>query len=331
MAVELAYGQGDWNTGIAKGEQAITVARSLNQRTLLPRLLVWTSQFHVARGDLERAEELIDEAAEMAGLGDDDRSRDVHQVVPTYIGLAGYRVALGDYDDAIAAAEKGLEIAEGTGYILWALHTLLPLLAEACLWAGHIDRAEEVGQRLHEYAETIDHRLGRAWADACDSLVIWKRGDPEGAVDLMREAADALDAIPMIWPATRLRRQLAGRLHEIGRRDEALEELSRVHDVCVRVGAGLELEKTRGMYREMGVRPPPVPTSDNELGLTGTELKVARLAAQGLSNKAIGVRLRCATRTVSTHLSNVYAKLEIGGSGARIRLGQIMREAGMVE
>lgn len=331
MSVELAYGQGDWDTGLARGEQAIAVARSLNQRTLLPRLLVWTSQFHVARGDLDRAEELVAEATEMAGIGDDERSRDVHQVVPTYIGLAAYQVALGDYDDAIASAEKGLEIAEGTGYILWALHQLLPVMAEACLWAGHIDRAEEVGRRLREYADTIDHRLGRAWADACDSLVIWKRGDPEGAVELMRTAAEELEAIPMIWPATRLRRQLAGRLSEIGRRDEAMKELDRVHEVCVKVRAGLELEKARAMYRENGARPPSIPTSDNELGLTATELKVATYAANGLSNKAIGVQLRCATRTVSTHLSNIYGKLDIGGSGARMRLGQIMREAGFVE
>ncbi|MDX1492726.1 MAG: AAA family ATPase [Longimicrobiales bacterium] len=331
MAVELAYGQGDWDAGVTKGEQAISVARSLNQRTLLPRLLVWTSQFHVARGDLERAEELIDEAVAMAGIDADELSRDVHQVVPTYTGLAFYRVALGDYDDAIAAAEKGLEIAEGTGYILWALHQLLPVLAEACLWAGHIDRAESVGKRLRAHAEKIDHRLGRAWADACDSLVIWKRGDAAGAVDLMRSAADELEAIPMIWPATRLRRQLAGRLFEIGRREEALEELGRVHEVCVRVRAGLELEKTRGMYREMDVRPPPMPSRDNELGLTATELKVATLVAQGLSNKAAAVQLRCAVRTVSTHLSNIYAKLGIGGSGARLRLAKILREAGLVE
>lgn len=331
MSVELAYGRGDWDTGVTKGEQAISVARSLNQRTLLPRLLVWTSQFHVARGDLERAEELIDEAVSMAGIDADELSRDVHQVVPTYTGLAFYRVALGDYEDAIEAAEKGLEIAEGTGYILWLLHQLLPVLAEACLWAGHIDQAEQVGKRLRAHAEKIDHQLGRAWADACDSLVIWKRGDAAGAVDLMRSAADQLEAIPMIWPATRLRRQLAGRLHEIGRRDEALEELGRVHEVCVRVRAGLELEKTRGMYREMDVRPPPVPTTDNELGLTATELKVAVLVAKGLSNKASAAQLRCSVRTVSTHLSNIYAKLDIGGPGARMRLAKMMREAGLVE
>jgi tetratricopeptide (TPR) repeat protein len=328
MSVELAYGKGDWDAGIAKGEQAISLARSLSQRTLLPRLLVWTSQFYVARGELEHAEALVNEAVEMSGLDDEHGSVDVHQVVPTYIGLAHHLVALGEYEDAIDAAEKGLRIAEGTGYVLWAIHRLLPILAEACLWAGHIDRAEEVGRRMRAHADRIDHKIGRAWADACDSLVQWKRGDAAGAVDLMKSAADQLDAIPMIWYATRLRRQLAGRLCDIGRRDEALRELDRVHERCVQVRAALELEKTRAMYREMGMRPPPLPVADGPLGLTPAELTIAKSVAGGMSNKAVAVELGCSSRTVSTHLSNIYTKLDIGGPGARVRLGNLVREAG---
>ena len=331
MTVELAYGQGEWDVGMAKGEQAIATARALKQRTLLPRLLVWTSQFYVARGDLDRAATLIDEAVEMSGIGSEAGGIDVHQVVPTYIGLAHYLVALGDYEEAIDAAEKGLQIAEGTGYILWAIHQLLPVLAEACLWAGHIDRAEQVGKRMREHAERIDHKIGLAWAGAVDSLVQWKRGDAAGAVELMKASADELEAIPMIWSATRLRRQLAGRLFEIGRRDEALVKLEHVHNVCVRVRAGLELEKTRGMYRQMSVRPPQVPVDDGPLGLTPSELNVGVLVAKGMSNKRVASELRCATRTVSTHLSNIYTKLEIGGPGARVRLGNMIREEGLLD
>jgi len=331
MAVELAYGQGDWDTGVARGEQAIATARALRQRTLLPRLLVWTSQFYVARGELERAEALVNEAVEMSGIENEFGAIDVHQVVPTYIGLAHYLVALGDYEDAIDAAEKGLQIAEGTGYILWTIHQLLPILAEACLWAGDIDRAEQVGKRMREHAERIDHKIGIAWAGAVDSLVQWKRGDPAGAVSLMKASADDLEAIPVIWSATRLRRQLAGRLYELGRRDEALQELEHVHEVCVSVRAGLELEKTRAMYREMSTRPPPMPVEDGPLGLTPSELNVGVLVARGLSNKGVANELKCATRTVSTHLSNIYTKLEIGGPGARVRLGNLVREQGLLD
>ncbi|MGB1778953.1 MAG: LuxR C-terminal-related transcriptional regulator, partial [Longimicrobiales bacterium] len=68
------------------------------------------------------------------------------------------------------------------------------------------------------------------------------------------------------------------------------------------------------------------------LKVSGTKAQlVARLVAQGLSNKAIGRELDCATRTVSTHLSNIYTKLDIGGPGARMRLSNLVAEAGPAE
>ena len=331
MAVELAFARGEWDRGIAEGNRAITLARSLNQRTLLPRILVWTSQFFVARGDLERALELVTEAEEVAGLDSEAGPHDVHQVVPTYLGKAHYLVALGDYEGAIEAAKRGLAIAEGTGYILWAIHQALPVLAEACLWAERVEEAEEVGRRMREHAEKIDHRLGIAWADACDALVCWKRGNPEESIPLMRAAADQLEAIPMTWHAARLRRQLAARLWEAGRPEEAKAELDQVWDVYVGVGAGEEKEKARADYRKMGLRAPVEHRTDGPLGLTPEEFEVAKLVARGLSNPAIAKARDSRVRTISTHLSNIYKKLEVGGSGARMRLANIVREAHLLD
>jgi DNA-binding CsgD family transcriptional regulator len=328
VAIELAYGRGDWDEGVAEGQRAIALARSLNQRTLLPRLLVWTSQFYVGRGQVEEAKALVDEAVEVSGLDRDDATLDVHRVVPSYIGLANYLVGTGDYHDAIEAAEKGLRIAEGTGYTLWAVHRLLPILAEACLWAGELDRAEEVGTQMRAHSERLDHRLGIAWADACDALARWKRGDPETSVDLMREAAEELEAIPMIPYAARLRRQMAGRLAEIGDIEGSVEELRQVHDTFVKLGAHLELEKTRMMFKEVGHRPPPKGVGEGMAGLTGRELEIARLVARRQSNKAIAKALGNAPRTVSTHLSNIYKKLGIGTRG---ELADLVREWGLLE
>ena len=328
MAIELAWGRGDWDAGTALGEQAITLARNLNQRTLLPRLLVWTSLFYVGRGQLEQAQALVDEAAEISGLGDQAGPIDIHQVVPAYIGLAHYLLALGEYKQAIEAAENGLRIAEGTEYVPWAIHRLLPVLGEACLWAGEIDRAEAVSVRMREHARQLDHKLGFCWADAIYALVCWKRGDPESAIDLMRQAAESLEEIPVIPDAARIRRQLAGRLAEIDRPDDAAEELKRVYDVFLKLGAELELEKARIQFREIGHRPPPRGVGEGVAGLTARELEVARLVAQRLSNKAIGRKLDMATRTASTHLSNIFQKLEVGSRG---ELADLIREKGLLE
>jgi tetratricopeptide (TPR) repeat protein len=187
MSFELAYFHGDWDRGIAVGEKAIALARSLHQRTLLPRLLVWTSQIYLGRGQLDDAKRLLDEAAEVSRRDTPGAPVDVHQVVPVHIGMAYYHVAVGDFADAIAEAEKGLEIAEGTGYVLWAMHRLLPILAEAYIWAGDIEKADQVGRLIREHSKRLDHKLGYAWADACDALVMWKRGDPAGAVERMEK------------------------------------------------------------------------------------------------------------------------------------------------
>ena len=187
MAIELAWGRGDWDEGIALGEQAITLARNLNQRTLLPRLLVWTSLFHVGRGELEQAQALVDEAADVSGLGSDEGPIDVHQVVPAYIGMAHYLLGLGEYQQAIEAAENGLRIAEGTEYVLWAIHRVLPVLGEACLWAARGDRPSRGRQRPHAGA--------RAEARPQARLLLGRRDRRAGVLEAGRfEVGDRPDA-----------------------------------------------------------------------------------------------------------------------------------------
>ncbi|MFQ5537325.1 MAG: helix-turn-helix transcriptional regulator [Gemmatimonadota bacterium] len=336
LFIEVAYATGDWGTGIVLGEQSIAAARALNQRVLLPRLLVWTSLFYVGRGDLERAESLVEEAIRISGIApaddeageDEGEDRDVHLVVPGYIGLAYYLVGIEEYERAIEAARKGLEIAEGTGYILWAIHRLLPILAEACLWAGRIDEAEELGRRMRTHAEAMDHKLGFAWADACDALVCWKRGDSQGGAVLMRRAAERLEEIPMIPYAARIRRQLAGRLAEIGDIEGSLAELRRVHDTFAELGARKELEKARIQFREVGHRPPPRGAGEGLAGLTAREQEIARLVAQRMSNKAIARELGISPRTVSTHLSNIFQKLDVH---SRVQLADLLRAQGVLD
>ena len=327
MSIELAYASGDWNSGITLGEQSISLARSLNQKALLPRLLMLTSLFYEGRGDLDRAWALVDEACAVSGLRG-DAPADVHLVVPAYVGLAHYYVAAEEYQKAIAAARKGLEITEGTGYTLWAVHRLLPILAEASLWAGEIDEAQRVGERMREHARAMDHKLGIAWADACDALVRWKRGDPAGGALAMREAAEALERIPMVPYAVRIRRQLAGRLAETGDIEGSVAELRRVHDTFAQLGAERELEKARIQFREVGHRPPPKGVGEGMAGLTARELEIARLVAHRRSNKAIGKELGISPRTVSTHLSNIFQKLDLT---SRAELGDVIRDQGLLD
>lgn len=59
--------------------------------------------------------------------------------------------------------------------------------------------------------------------------------------------------------------------------------------------------------------------------LTASELRVARLAAEGRSNTEIAQELFVSLKTVETHLSHAYAKLGLSGQGARGHLAQALR------
>ena len=143
----------------------------------------------------------------------------------------------------------------------------------------------------------------------------------------MEEAARALEDVPMIGDAARLRRLKAGRLADVGDRKGALEELGRVHGIFLRLGAEVELEKTRGMFRELDARPPRRAPSGGGI-LSSRELEIARLVEARKSNKAIARTLGISPRTVSTHLSNIYQKLDISSRG---ELADMVRSEGWLE
>ncbi|MGH9287265.1 MAG: response regulator transcription factor, partial [Acidimicrobiales bacterium] len=74
-------------------------------------------------------------------------------------------------------------------------------------------------------------------------------------------------------------------------------------------GANLSLDDAVAYARRArGTRNRP---SSGWASLTPTELDVVRLVADGLTNPEIGARLFISRATVKTHLSHVYAKLDV--------------------
>ena len=177
-------------------------------------------------------------------------------------------------------------------------------------------RAEKYLERLRRDATQMNHALGMAWVTASEALVARLRdADLPRAVELLRSAADQLDAIPFVFDAARLRRNLAQLLVASGDREGAARELRRAHDVLARIGAETELSGARDQLRDLGARPPARVIAEGAGALTGREREIARLVAARKSNKEIGAALGISSRTVSTHLSNVFAKLGVGSRG----------------
>jgi DNA-binding CsgD family transcriptional regulator len=317
VSIEYASGIGDWQSGLALAERTIPIARAVGAHALLPRLLVWTGLMHLGRGDLAQAQALFEESWALSGAANGRHGTiDVHTVVPAHTGMAAFALATGDWKQAIALGEAGVALADRSGYLAWSIHRLIPIIMEAALWVQDFERAERYGERLRRDSTQMGHALGMAWATAGDALVVRLRDrDLPRAADLLRTAADQLDAVPFVFDAARIRRNLAQLLVALGDRDGATRELRRAHDVFARIGAETELRAARDQMRDLGARPPARVIAEGAGALTGREREIARLVAARKSNKEIGVVLGISSRTVSTHLSNVFAKLGVTSRG----------------
>jgi len=327
LAIEYASGTGDWDAGLALAERTIPLARALEQRVLVPRLLVWSAMIHLHRNARDRAKQYLDEARALVG-GDNVQSPiDVNAAAPVHAGLVAYHVTVGEHRQALEIGDAGLELVDRTGYLLWGIHRLLPMMIEAALWLRDLDAARQYGARLRRDSVRMGHRLGMAWADTCDALIAMLEKDYARAAPLLRNGADALDAIPWAFDGARVRRKLAEVLVEMGDREAASKELRRAHDVFVRLGAEAELTSTRDLIRELGLRPPARVSTPGIAGLTSREVDVARLAALHKSNKEIAAALDISPRTVGTHLANIFLKLDVASRG---ELAEMARRQGML-
>ena len=92
-----------------------------------------------------------------------------------------------------------------------------------------------------------------------------------------------------------------------GRRSAAARALSGRRRATLAEGAALE-DPVAWLRRGRGPRDRPERGWES---LTPTELEVARQAAAGLTNPQIAERLFVSRATVKTHLSHVYAKLDL--------------------
>ncbi len=161
VEIEYAAGIGEWEHAVSLAERTIPLARALGQRTLVPRLLVWLGLLHFGRGDIERGRECVDEAWELSGAADPTApGRDVYGTVPAHIGKAGYHLAMRENTAAIEVGERGLRIADESGYVVWAIHRLMPIIAEAALWAADHERARALAARLRRQSMVLGQRLG---------------------------------------------------------------------------------------------------------------------------------------------------------------------------
>jgi len=141
----------------------------------------------------------------------------------------------------------------------------------------------------------------------------------------LREAVDLFERAPR-------RLELAAALEDLGveliatDREAAIGALGRALALYTELGATWDARRVRSRLRELGVRRRLVATEPETNGwaaLTTSELAVARLVAEGLTNREVAERLFVSPHTVSSHLRHVFSKL---GITSRVELARVARD-----
>ncbi len=108
-----------------------------------------------------------------------------------------------------------------------------------------------------------------------------------------------------------------------GNTEGGVEALGRALAIYAQCGAAWDAGRVRSRLRAQGVRRRLVAPQRAQTGwaaMTDSELAVARLVAQGLTNREVAEHLFVSPHTVSSHLRRVFAKLDIN---SRIELTRL--------
>jgi DNA-binding CsgD family transcriptional regulator len=148
---------------------------------------------------------------------------------------------------------------------------------------------------------------------------------------LKRSQADLREAVDL-FERTPRRLELATALEDLGieltatDRLAAVEVLGRALALYAEIGATWDARRARSRLRELGVRRRLVaaePEANGWAALTASELTVARLVAEGLTNREVAERLFVSPHTVNSHLRHVFTKL---GINSRVDLARLAHE-----
>jgi DNA-binding CsgD family transcriptional regulator len=291
---------GDWDRAASCAEEAKRLAGETGQpgwdigsRLLLPGMIV------ALRGDSERAEQMAAEVEQAVGASRLNDGLCCVQLIRGW-GL----ISAGRYADAYTALSRLFDPADPAFHMSDRYHGVM-FLAEAAVHAGRVKDARLVVAKLEAEAittpaPTLHRQLSYARAVLAD--------DNEAETLF----AEALRADLTRWPWLRARAELAyGQwLRRQRRVAESRSPLRAAQITFDLIGARSWGDQARSELRAAGERIQPQGPSAQDV-LSAQELQIARLAAEGLSNREIGERLYLSPRTVGSHLYRIFPKLDI--------------------
>jgi DNA-binding CsgD family transcriptional regulator len=256
--------------------------------------LVWRAYVDAYAGRVESVREAAVKADPTEPMGTALWSR--------CLGLA--ELAAGDTVSADRHLAETLEVFERVAFREPAIWRVDGDAIEAAVAVGDVERAQGLLARFEDRAARSRIPWSLAVSARCRGLVLAAQGELDAAAESLEGALAEHERCPM--PFERARTLLVhGRvLRRLKQKRQARLSLEEARELFARQGAEKWLARVEDELGRVAVRRAPEE-------LSATELRIAQLAADGLSNKAIAKQAFVSVKTVESNLKRAYGKLGI--------------------
>ncbi len=178
----------------------------------------------------------------------------------------------------------------------------------------------------HQLAETATAAAERRAAQnpgtqALVAIAAHTRGLSTNSIEHLTAAADLLENEQRPLALGAAREDLGRAQIQAGSTADGITSLDQALVTFTQVGATVDAGRVRSELRERGIRRRiAVKQPTNSWGgMTDSELRVARLVAEGMTNREVAERLFVSPHTVNGHLRQVFAKV---GVNSRVELAR---------
>jgi DNA-binding CsgD family transcriptional regulator len=243
-------------------------------------------------------------AAAEEGIMLAERASDVIFRIQSQTALGFLELSLGDAGEAARHLRPLWDELEAMGYGDPSVYPVLPNAIEALVNTGETDEARRLLERLEELGRLLDSPWALALAARCRGLLDAAEGNLDGARADLERALVEHERLPSPFERARTLLALGVVQRRLKRRTVARETLTDARERFADLGARLWEENARAELARVSGR-------RRSPELTETERRVAELAAEGLRTKQIAAALYVSVNTVETHLRSVYAKLRV--------------------
>lgn len=294
----LAWWQADLRVGPTAAERAVSAAREVGRSDLLAPALSAASVIENLAGNRAGAADLLSEA-ERITAGVDDYLAGI-----MLLEAAAFKALVEeDLEAARATSSLGSSRSREAGD-LHGLAFMLMNLGAVALIAGDLERAKTQFADTLRVAVRIDDRIAQYYA--LEGL-----GRALAGTGQARLAARLLGAADAIRIATGTAVMPGGNPQVSRAKEPAIAALgTSIFEAEFEAGKQLKRESAIAMALDDPARIPAVSSKTASPGSLGSrELEVARLVAEGLTNKQIGARLFISERTVESHVRSALNKL----------------------